>query len=343
VPEEAARFDARAFWSGTITFGLVSIPVNLFPANRSRRVSLRMLSPEGVPLRRRYFDPESDRPLEPDALVRGYELPSGDYVPVSDEELEGLAPEKSRDIDLRRFVEAERIDPLYFERAYFLTPAGGSTKAYRLLAETMERTARAGIATFVMRGKEYLVAILAEDGILRAETLRFPDELRDPEEVPVPPPDAAPDTDVKRFERAIRKRTAKALAEDELQDRQARRILQLVEAKRKRGVDVVETDGGGGSGDEDEDGDDVIDLLEVIRRSLQQEDGGGRSRGGSGGRPRGRSGARPGGASRKRGARGGDDDLAALTRQELYERAQELDIPGRSGMTKAQLLAALRT
>jgi DNA end-binding protein Ku len=119
-----------------------------------------------------------------------------------------------------------------------------------------------------------------------------------------------------------------------------------VEAKRKRGVDVVQTDGGGGgggSGDEDEDGDDVIDLLEVIRRSLQQEDGGGRSRGGSGGRPRGRSGARPGGASRKRGGPGGDDDLAALTRQELYERAQELDIPGRSGMTKAQLLAALRT
>src|SRR5690606_22010540 len=97
------------------------------------------------------------------------------FVVVTDEELEALAPEKSRDIDLRRFVDVGAIAPEMCERAYFLTPAGGSTKAYRLLAAAMERTGRAGIATFVMRGKEYLVAILAENGILRTETLRFAD------------------------------------------------------------------------------------------------------------------------------------------------------------------------
>src|SRR5579884_2151745 len=91
----------RPFWSGTITFGLVSIPVNLYPATRHVRSSLRMLSPDGVPLRRRYFSQETGKELADDDLVRGYEIEDGKYVVVSDEELERLDPEKSRDIDLR--------------------------------------------------------------------------------------------------------------------------------------------------------------------------------------------------------------------------------------------------
>src|SRR5207248_9487289 len=99
------------------------------------------------------------------------------------EEPAGLEPRQSRDIDLRQFVSADALDPLYFERAYYLAPAGDSPKAYTLLARIMERTKRAGIATFVMREREYLVALLAERGILRAETLRFADEVREPDEV----------------------------------------------------------------------------------------------------------------------------------------------------------------
>src|SRR5207248_7073669 len=124
---------------------------------------------------------------------------------VTDEELERLAPEKSRDIDLRRFVEAEAIPPMYFERSYFLVPAGGSAKAYRLLAATMEETHRAGIATFVMRGKEYLVAILSENGILRAETLRFSDEIRSPEDVGLPEAPKNAIDKARDFERDIAK------------------------------------------------------------------------------------------------------------------------------------------
>src|SRR5262249_36730433 len=145
----------RGLWSGTITFGLVSIPVNLFPGNRDSRVPLRMLSPEGEPLKREYVGSEDREQLDETETGRAFEIGKGKYVNVTDEELERLAPEKSRDIDLRVFVDRDQISPLYFDRTYFLTPADKSGKAYRLLAETMERKGRAGVATFVMRGKEY--------------------------------------------------------------------------------------------------------------------------------------------------------------------------------------------
>lgn len=128
---------------------------------------------------------KSDRSSR-DEIVRGYEIEEGRYVVVTDEELEALEPRKWREIDLQRFVDADEIDPMYFQRAYFLTPAGESAKAYLLLVAAMERAGKVGIATFVMRGKEYLVAIIGEGGILRAETLRFHDEVRSPADVGLP-------------------------------------------------------------------------------------------------------------------------------------------------------------
>src|SRR5438876_11950716 len=156
---------ARPFWSGTLTFGLVSVPVDHYPGNRTNRAPLRMLGPEGEPLSRRYYSEKSGRDLDDDEMIRGYEIEKDRYVIVTDEELERLAPEQSRDLDLRRFVPLEDIPPLYFDRSYFLAPSEGSEKAYKLLAETMAKSGLAGIATFVMRGKEYLVAIFPEDKI----------------------------------------------------------------------------------------------------------------------------------------------------------------------------------
>jgi DNA end-binding protein Ku len=333
VPDAVDRaIRSRAFWSGTISFGLVSIPVNLFPANRSAGVSLRMLAPDGTPLARRYFDPETDREVSYDELVRGFEIEKDQYVVITDDELEGLAPEKTRDIDLRSFVDRDAIPPLFFERAYFLTPAGQSTKAYRLLAATMERTNRAGIATFVMRTKEYLVAILAENGILRAETLRFHEEIRPLEEIDLP---ARPELDrnqVQGVEKAIRKLTRKTLDEAELEDDYARTLRALVEKKKKQRKGVVAAPAG--MVEEDEEGGEVIDLMEVLKRSLRRPEPGARRAGDE----RKRAGSRP--TARRAG--GGDGDLRSRTKAELYERAQELDIPGRSGMTKEQLIRALR-
>ena len=256
---------ARSFWSGTITFGLVSIPVALYAANRSSRVSLRMVGPDGTPLNRRYFTSRDDRELDADEIVRGYEIEKDRFVIVDDDELERLAPERTRDIDLRQFVPVEDVDPRYFERAYYLTPAGQSTKAYRLLAKVMEDTGRAGIATFVMRAKEYLVAIIAEKGILRAETLRFADELRTPESVGLPEPVKPPAAEVKRIDREIAKRVEQKLDTKDLEDESVDRLLKVVRQKVKAGDDVVDA-----PEPRDEEGaEGVIDLMEILKRRLQ--------------------------------------------------------------------------
>src|SRR2546423_5215023 len=136
--DDVAR-SARPFWSGTLTFGLVSVPVDLYPGNRTNRAPLRMLGPEGEPLARRYYSEKSGDDLQDEEMVRGFEYEKDRYVIVTDEELERLAPEQSRDIDLRRFVSLEEIPPLYFDRSYFLAPSEGSEKAHRLLSQTMKK------------------------------------------------------------------------------------------------------------------------------------------------------------------------------------------------------------
>ena len=240
--EDEEQRGVRPFWSGTLTFGLVSVPVDLYPGNRTNRAPLRMLGPEGEPLARRYFSQKTERDLDSDEMIRGYEIDKDKYVVVTDEELERLAPDQSRDIDLRRFVELESIPPLYFDRSYFLVPSEGSEKAYRLLAETMQKSDLAGIATFVMRGKEYLVAIFPENGILRAETLRFAEELRSPKDIGLPEKKKIPAATVKKFERMIAKHSAKHLSLKELKDEKTEQLLKLVEKKRKQHKDIVEVE-----------------------------------------------------------------------------------------------------
>lgn len=344
TPEEAVL---RSFWSGTITFGLVSIPVALYAANRPAGVSLHMVSPEGTQLVRRYFTAKDDRELDADDIVRGYEYEKGKYVVVDDDELERLAPERTRDIDVRQFVETSEIDPMYFERAYYLVPSGGSNKGYRLLARVMEETGRAGIATFVMRGKEYLVAIVAENGILRAETLRFADELRSPADVGLPAPAKPSAAQVKRMEAAIRKREKKSLDTGELADSGTARLLALARRKLKSGKDVVHAPAAE-DGEEPSERPQVIDLMEILKQRMAeaQEDAGEASGGGA----RKRSGTAGGnqasrsmsGGSRANGRKGGGGDAAGESKAELYERAKKLDIPGRSQMSRDELAAAIR-
>ena len=242
------------------------MPVDLYPGNRSSRTPLRMLGPEGEPLSRRYYSQKTGDDLEDDDMVRGFEYEKGKYVIVTDEELERLAPEQSRDIDLRKFVDLESIPPLYFDRSYFLAPSEGSEKAYKLLAETMAKSDLAGIATFVMRGKEYLVTIFPENGILRAETMRFKDELRAPKEVGLPDIKKVPAATVKKFENFIAKHSIKHLSLKELKDEKAADLLQLVEKKRKQHKDVVEVE----EPEERAQGK-VVDLVEVLKRSLARK------------------------------------------------------------------------
>ena len=257
----------RSFWTGTITFGLVTVPVALYSATRPRGVALKMIGPDEAPVRRRYVCSKDEKPLEADDIVRGYEVEKGKFVLVTDEELEAIEPRKSREIDLQLFVDRDSIDPMYFNRGYFLVPTGGTNKAYRLLAEVMEKKKQAGIATFVMRAKEYLVAIIAENGILRAETLRFEDELRKPEDIGLPKVAKAAPADVKKFEAQIAKH-AKKLNLNEFLDDYTERLEKLVAAKERKKEDIVkapaesreEAEAGGGG--------EVVDLLAVLSRSL---------------------------------------------------------------------------
>jgi DNA end-binding protein Ku len=254
----------RPFWSGTITFGLVSIPVNLFPAVRESRVSLRMLGPDNQPLRREYAAAETGSELQQSEMTRGFEVSKGEYVTVSEEELERLAPEKSRDIDLRLFVQSEDISPVYFDRAYVLTPADKSGKAYRLLAEIMQRKERVGIATFVMHGKEYLVAIFARDGILRAETLRFADEIRTARNIGLPKKTKVSAATVRKLERAISRVTKKTIDPKEMRDEYSEAMMKLIEKKSAHDKDVVETEA------EERKPAKVVDLMEVLKQSLKE-------------------------------------------------------------------------
>jgi DNA end-binding protein Ku len=259
----------RPQWSGTLSFGLVSIPVELYSGTRAGGVSLRLLAPDGVPLSRRFYCPEHDEPVDNDQLVRGYEHARGEYVVITDEELEGLAPDKSRDIDLRSFAPLAALDPVYFDRSFFLLPAGTSSKAYQLLTSVMEDSERAGIATFVMRDREYLVAILAQDGLLIAQTLRFPDQVRSTDALDLPSAQRLPASAVEGFTKAIRKHARDELDLQRVHNEGADALRKLAEKKARNAKNVVRA-----KADEDVATDaEIIDLMDVLQRSLKGKEG----------------------------------------------------------------------
>jgi DNA end-binding protein Ku len=328
--DEAPR--ARAFWSGTITFGLVNIPVDLFAAVHGRRTAMTMVDADGEPLGRRYVCPRDDATLSSEDIVRGYETEKGKMVIVTDEELESVAPEMSRDIELRRFVPLEQLAPTYFDRPYLLAPSGRSSRAYRLLAQTMQRTGRVGIGTFVMHGHQYLVAILSDGGLLRAETLRFADELRTPADAGLPKPVKPAAKTVKALAHAIEALQREALDEDEMTDRYAEEIRSLAEAKAKKRKDVIDQ-AGPAAEDEEATGSNVIDLMQVLRQRLAAK-------------VQVKKATAAPHLSRKAAAagnlRGKQADLTHLSREDLYQRAQDLGVAGRSKMSKKALLEAVQ-
>src|ERR1051325_9774933 len=154
------RTSARSMWTGSISFGLVNIPIKLYPAIKEERVAFRMLHDQDkVPLHRRLFCPAESKEVHPEHIVKGYEVAPDQYVIVSEEELDAVAPKAARTIEIRDFVDLDQIDPAYYDRPYYLAPAEHSAKAYRLLLEAMQQTGKVGIAQFVMRAKEYLAAL----------------------------------------------------------------------------------------------------------------------------------------------------------------------------------------
>jgi DNA end-binding protein Ku len=261
----------RSMWSGTITFGLVSIPVDLLSAVRPRQTSMKLVDKSGHALGREYHCSKESKALDNDELVRGYETDDGKMVVITDEEFESVAPEMSGDIELRGFVPLEQIPPMYFQKPYFLAPSGKSAKAYNLLTATMEKTGRVGVGSFVMRGHEYLVAIVADNGVLRADTLRYADEIRTPEAIGLPQVHKPAAGKVSQFGKAIDALLETRLDMSELEDLDAQALRELAESKRKKDEDVIQQRGLEAADAEATEGSaQIIDLMEVLRKSLSK-------------------------------------------------------------------------
>src|SRR5579872_1484646 len=172
----------RPLWTGSLSFGLVNVPVSMRPAVRDLDLHFRQVhEKDGAPIEIQRVCSQEDVEVPYQEIGHGYELEDGGQVVLTDEELEAAAPERTRTIDIERFVEEVDVDPIYFDRPYFLWPAStddGAVRAYRLLMEVMAKSGRAALGRFVMRAKEYMAVIRSIDGALQLTTMRFADEIR---------------------------------------------------------------------------------------------------------------------------------------------------------------------
>src|SRR5215475_4841115 len=194
---------ARAIWSGSISFGLLNVPVRLYSAVARRGISLRELrESDGARIRHRRVAEGTDEEVPYEKIVKAFEIAPDRYVPLSKDEMAALAPEKTRAVEVQDFVDLDQIDPIYFDSPYYLGPAEGAEKAYSLLARAMERSGKVAIARFVFRNKEHLAALRAGDGVLTLTTMRFADEVVSPGELEDVLPAEAPKVPKREVEMA---------------------------------------------------------------------------------------------------------------------------------------------
>jgi DNA end-binding protein Ku len=174
----------RAIWTGSISFGLLNVPVKLYSAVSRRNVSFRELRrSDGSRIRHKRVAEADGEEVSYDQIVKGYEIAPEQYIVITKEELEEIDPKKTRAIEILDFVDLEEIDPIYFDHPYYLGPDKGAEKAYALLVKAMEDEGKVAIARFVLRNKENLAAIRASGGVLLMATMRFADEVVSPDEI----------------------------------------------------------------------------------------------------------------------------------------------------------------
>ncbi len=256
---------ARAIWSGAISFGLVNVPVKLFSATETKDVSFHQFQ-EGTGQRIRYrrVAEESGEEVGFDDIVKGYEIDKGRHVLVTPGELESVEPGKSHTIEIEDFVDLDEIDPVYFEKTYYLAPAkgAGADKSYALLRRAMEDANKVAIARFVLRTKQYLAAVRPARGALVLETMFFADEVRDPkadiDEVP------GDDVELGERERKIAGQLIESLSSDwepeRYHDTYRERVLELI--GRKAEGDEIVTERAA------EDDGKVVDLMAALEASV---------------------------------------------------------------------------
>ena len=315
---------ARPIWSGAINFGLVTVPVELYSATEDHTISFRQFQ-RGTSDRIRYkrVNERTGEEVPFSDIVKGADIGGGDYVIVEPDELDAIAPGRSRTIDINAFVDVDEIDPIHYQKTYWLAPAKEEySRAYSLLLQAMAKTNRAGVATFVMRGKEYLTALRPGDNLLILTTLLFPEDLRDPAKELKALPEI---TTARGKELDMAVSLIDSMSEDwepdKYHDTYTQRVEKLIEDKAA-GREII-------SEEEPAAPTKVVDLFDALSRSVEgrkkrrDEPAAKKSDGG------------------KRRAADKAQDLSDLSKAELDKMARDLDIKGRSKMNRDELEEAV--
>jgi DNA end-binding protein Ku len=341
---------ARAIWTGSLSFGLVSIPVGLYSATEDKAIRFHQFQ-EGTSdrIRNKRVNERTGEEVEYADIVKGYDIGGGEYVIVTPEELEAVEPGPSRTIEIVDFVDLEAIDPIYYKSTYYLAPQGNDAqRAYELLRQSMAQTKKIGIATFVMRSKQHLVAVRPDQKVLALETMFFSDEVRDPtREIGSLPGDLTfKSREVDTAKLLIDSMSADWNAEN-YADTYRERVEELID--RKRQGETVVTDEGTRTPAP------VVDLMDALQASVQaaRNHRPGNSKvsplvPAPGAKTKTKTAAAAKSSdstsSGRRSAPSGRkpaEDLSALSKTELAKRATSLGIEGRSKMSREELEVAV--
>ena len=256
----------RAIWSGAISFGLVNIPIKLYAAVSRKNVSFNQLdSRTGSRIKYKKVSAADGEEVPAEAIVKGYELSSGAYVTIGDDELALLDPEASRSIDIEEFVDLADIDPLFYDSAYYVAPDKATTKPYALLTQAMEESGKVGIARFVMRSKQYLCAIRPKDGKLVLSTMVYADEVNEPTEIS----EIADleDVTLTKKELDMARQLIASLSDDfdadKFEDTYRNQVLDLIERKAAGETEIV-------APPEQISEDKVVDLMAALEASVKE-------------------------------------------------------------------------
>ncbi|HET6772707.1 MAG TPA: Ku protein [Acidimicrobiales bacterium] len=252
----------RAMWSGAISFGLVNIPIKLFTAVNRKSVSFNQIDTRtGSRIQYRKVSAADGEEVPAEQIAKGYQLGSGEYVLIGDDELAALDPVASRSIDIEQFVDLDEIDPLYYDSAYYVAPDKAARKPYALLTRAMEEEGKVAIARFVMRSKQYLAALRPKDGVLVMSTMVYADELNDSSQLV----DDVDDVDVSPKELTMATQLIESLTEpfepERFEDTHRNQVLDLIDRKAA-GEEVV-------AAPEPAAEDKVVDLMAALEASVR--------------------------------------------------------------------------
>ena len=252
----------RTIWNGSISFGLVNIPIGLALATQRSDIAFRTLHREcGTPIKQKRYCPHHDRDVEPDELVKGWEVAKGEFVLVEDEDLEAVALQRSASIEILRFVKLDDVDPVFFDRTYYLAPASAAAtrRPYVLLLRAMEETGMAAIGKFVLWGKENLCLIRAHGDTLALETLFFAEDVRSRAEIE----EAVRETDVRSAELELARQVIESISGEfepgEFENEYRRDLRTMLDAKLA-GQEITRPEPAPEAP--------VVDLMEALRRSV---------------------------------------------------------------------------